>query len=70
MGAEAFCMVLAFTEIAGFFYIPEINAPYVQSNAGRPPGPNPPFWKGNCYELHGSGGHNQLLSRDTDYVFV
>ena len=61
---------IAFTEITGFFYIPEINAPYVQCDEGGPPRTEPSKWEGDGHGHYCGGGHNHYLSRDTDYVFV
>jgi hypothetical protein len=36
MGPDAFCIEIDFIEIGELFYIPEINAPYVRCNEGRP----------------------------------
>ena len=37
MGSDAFCIEKDFIEIGALFYIPEINAPYLQFNEGGPP---------------------------------
>jgi hypothetical protein len=70
MGPDAFRIEIDFIEIGGWFYIPEINAPYLQFNEGGPQGPEPSLAEGDGHGLHCGSGHNRHLSRDTDYVFV